>query len=586
MIRQPIVTIMGHVDHGKTLLLDKIRGSAVAAKEAGGITQAIGASIIPIETIKKICGNLLDTLKIKLTIPGLLFIDTPGHAAFVNLRKRGGNLADIAILVVNINDGIMAQTIESIEILKSYKIPFIVAANKIDMIEGWQSKKGMVMDTINQQSESTKRKFETKLYEIVGKLSELGFDSDRFDRVGDYTKQVAVVPVSAKTGEGVLELLMMIVGMAQRYLEQKLEIDASASAKGTIMELKEEKGLGTALDAIVYDGTLSVADTLVIGGLSEPVVTKVKGLFQPAALAEMREKKTKFSAVKKVAAATGVRIVVPASEGILSGMPIISAKTKKEIDAAKEEVQKEVEEVLVGTDAEGVIIKADSLGSLEALSRLLREKGIPVKRASIGPVLKKDIIDAEAEAEREPLNAVVLGFNIPMPEEALPEKIQVFANDVIYRLIEDYSFWREKRKKELEQAAVSQLVSPAKIQFLRGHVFRQSNPAVAGVEVLGGTVKPGVSLMNPEGKQIATVKELQLEQKAVGEAKKGAKVAVAMPEPVMGRQLKEGDVLFTVIPEEEFRKYKEFKQLLSEDEKEVLKEIAIVMRKKNPMWGM
>ena len=586
MIRQPIVTIMGHVDHGKTLLLDRIRGTAVAAKEAGGITQAIGASIIPIETIKKICGNLLDTLKIKLTIPGLLFIDTPGHAAFVNLRKRGGNLADIAILVVNINDGIMAQTIESIEILKSYKIPFIVAANKIDMIEGWQSKKGMVMDSINQQPEPTKRKFETKLYEIVGKLSELGFDSDRFDRVGDYTKQVAVVPVSAKTGEGVLELLMMIVGLAQRYLEQKLEIDASANAKGTIMELKEEKGLGTALDAIVYDGTLSVGDTLIIGGLSEPVVTKVKGLFQPVALAEMREKKTKFSAVKKVSAATGVRIVVPESEGILSGMPIISAKNKKEIDAAKEEVQKEVDEVLVGTDAEGVIIKADSLGSLEALSRLLKEQGIPVKRASIGPVLKKDIIDAEAEAEREPLNAVVLGFNIPKPEEALPEKIQVFANDVIYRLIEDYAAWREKRKKEIEQAAVSQLASPAKIQFLRGYVFRQSNPAVAGVEVLGGTIKPGASLMNQEGKQIATVKELQLEQKPVGEGKKGAKLSVAMPEPVMGRQLKEGDILFTVIPEEEFRKYKEFKQLLSDDEKEVLKEIAAIMRKKNPLWGM
>jgi translation initiation factor 5B len=586
MIRQPIVTIMGHVDHGKTLLLDKIRGSAVAAKEAGGITQAIGASIIPLETIKKICGNLLDTLKIKLTIPGLLFIDTPGHAAFVNLRKRGGNLADIAILVVNINDGIMAQTTESIEILKSYKIPFIVAANKIDMIEGWQSKKGGIMPDIEQQPESTKRKFETKLYEIVGKLSELGFDSDRFDRVGDYTKQVAVVPVSAKTGEGVLELLMMIVGMAQRYLEQKLEIDESGAAKGTIMELKEEKGLGTALDAIVYDGTLSVGDTIIIGGLSEPVVTKVKGLFQPVALAEMREKKTKFSAVKNVAAATGVRIVVPASEGILSGMPIISAKNKKEIEAAKEEVQKEVEEVLVGTDSEGVIIKADSLGSLEALSRLLREKGIPVKRASIGPILKKDLIDAEAEAEREPLNAVVLGFNIPMPEEALPEKIQVFANDVIYRLIEDYAFWRAKRQKEIEKAAVSELASPAKIQFLRGHVFRQSNPAVAGVEVLGGLIKPGASLMNLEGKQIATVKELQLEQEAVGEAKKGAKVAVAMPEPVMGRQLKEGDILFTVIPEEEFRKYKEFKQLLSDDEKEVLKEIAIIMRKKNPLWGM
>jgi translation initiation factor 5B len=217
---------------------------------------------------------------------------------------------------------------------------------------------------------------------------------------------------------------------------------------------------------------------------------------------------------------------------------------------------------------------------------LLREHGIPVKRASIGPVLKKDAIDAEAEAAAEPLNAAVLGFNIPMPEEALSEKIVVFTNDVIYRLIEDYRDWREKRKKELEHAAVSQLASPAKVQLLRGYVFRQSNPAVVGVEVLGGTIKPGASLMNPEGKQIATVKEVQLEQKPIGEGKKGAKVAIAMPEPVVGRQIKEGDVLFTIIPEEEFRKFKEFKQLLSDDDKEVLKEIAAIMRKKNSMWGI
>src|SRR3989344_3887759 len=223
MIRQPIVAIMGHVDHGKTTLLDTIRGSAIAAKEAGGITQAIGASIIPTSTIKQLCGPLLEKLKLSLTIPGLLFIDTPGHAAFVNLRKRGGNLADIAIVVIDVNEGMKPQTKESIEILKQYKTPFIIAANKIDLIDGFRSQKIPLIQNIESQNPDTLRKFETKVYEIVSQLFDMGLNADRFDRVSDYTKQVAIVPVSAKSNDGIPELLMMLTGLAQKYLEQKLQ---------------------------------------------------------------------------------------------------------------------------------------------------------------------------------------------------------------------------------------------------------------------------------------------------------------------------------------------------------------------------
>jgi len=141
MLRQPIITVLGHVDHGKTTLLDKIRKTAIAAKEAGGITQAIGTTEIPTNVIKTLCGKLLERFKIKLIISGLLFIDTPGHEAFTTLRKRGGSIADLAILVIDINEGIMPQTIESLEILKVSRIPFIIALNKIDRIKGWTSAK-------------------------------------------------------------------------------------------------------------------------------------------------------------------------------------------------------------------------------------------------------------------------------------------------------------------------------------------------------------------------------------------------------------------------------------------------------------
>jgi len=584
MLRQPIVTILGHVDHGKTSLLDKIRGSGVAAKEAGGITQAIGASILPLATLKAICGALLDALKLKLTIPGLLFIDTPGHAAFTNLRKRGGNLADIAVLVVDVNEGFMPQTLESIEILKNYKTPFVIAANKIDLVERWFSHKDKpLLQNLSEQDMTTIRAFETKMYALVGKLSELGLQSERFDRVEDYTKQVAIVPVSAKTGEGVPELLMVLTGLAQKFLEEHLKVDAHGQAKGTVLEVKEEKGLGKVLDVIIYDGTLKVNDTIVIGGLEKPIVTKVRALFVPAPLAEMREKKTKFQSVREVAAAMGVRISATGIEDVVAGVPLLGADAN--LEEAQQYVQKEIAEVLITTASEGVVIKADTLGSLEALSKLLQDKNISIKRASVGLIAKKDLSDAEANFEKNPLQTVILGFNIPLPAEAAGN-VKVITSDVIYRLIEEYDAWQQEQKKRVELSKMEHLVRPAKIQLLSGYVFRQSNPAVVGIEVLAGTLKPNTPLMKKDGKEVAVVKKIQQEQESVSEAKKTSRVAIALPGVIVGRQLKEGDTLYSMIPEEHFRTYKEFKEYLTTDEKELLKEIAIIMREKNPVWGV
>ncbi len=584
MIRQPIVAIMGHVDHGKTLLQDKIRGSAIAAREAGGITQAIGASIVPSPTIQKVCGPLLEKMKLKLTIPGLLFIDTPGHAAFVNLRRRGGNLADIAVLVINVMEGFMPQTLECIEILKHYKTPFIVAANKIDLLPRWRpAKDKALLQNISEQEEDAQRALDVKVYEILGKLSELGFESERFDRVSDYAKQVAIVPTSAVTGEGIPELLMMLTGLAQRFLEKGLNVTEGGPAQGTVIEIKEDKGLGKTMDVILYDGSLKANDVLVIGGLEGPITTKVKALFLPAPLQEMREKKTKFTSVKEVHAATGVKIVAPEAENVVSGMPLIG--NPKNLEEARKKVQQEVENVILETAKEGVIIKADSLGSLEALITLLKEAGIPVKHAGIGPVTKKDVSDAAANAEKNPLHSVVLGFNIPQPE-GLPDNVSVLTNTIIYRLIEDYQKWAEHRKKSIELAELDLLVRPCKIELLRGYVFRQSNPAVCGVHVLTGILKTGTPLMNAEGREITVVKGLQHEQENVEKAEKGKQVAASMPNIIIGRQVHEGDILYSAIPEEHFRKYKEFKAYLSKDEKELLKEIAQIMRKNNAVWGV
>lgn len=587
-LRSPICTVEGHVDHGKTSILDNIRGTSVAKAEAGAITQAIGASIIPLETIKKVSGKLLESLNLKLTIPGLLFIDTPGHAAFTSLRKRGGNLADIAIVVIDINEGIMPQTQEAIEILKSYKTPFIIALNKIDLIKGWKKVEGALLQKIEAQTDEVKKLVETKLYELVGSLHELGFESERFDRVQDYTKQIAMVPTSAETGDGIPELLMVITGLAQKYLGDKLECDKKAEAKGIILEVKEDKGLGKTLDVILYNGCLKTNDTIVIGSLGEPIVTKVKALLQPAPLQEMRDKRTKFSPVKEVVAATGIKISAKEIDEAVAGMPIHSALTS-DLEKVKEQVQKEVKEVLIETESDGIIVKADTLGSLEAMDNLLKEKQIPIRKATIGDISKKDVTEAESMYEKDPLQSVILGFSVKIQPDVNPKetKAKIITNDVIYKIIEDLEKWQEQEKKRQEAKELDTINRPCKLKMLgKGYIFRQNNPAVFGVEVIAGELKANTLIMKQDGSKLNEVKNIQADQKPVEKAEKGTQVAISVPGITIGRQIGETEILLSDISEEDFRKAKELKQHLSKEEKDLLKEIAEIKRKENPVWGI
>ncbi|MBI2140192.1 translation initiation factor IF-2 [Candidatus Woesearchaeota archaeon] len=584
-IRSPLCVVLAHVDHGKTSLLDQIRGSSIAAGEAGGITQAIGASMIPLDVIQKRCGKLLEALKINFTIPGLLFIDTPGHASFTSLRKRGGNLADIAILVVDINEGFMPQTIESLEILRNFKTPFIIAANKVDIIPGWKPHPEMpLMKNIAQQNPAVSGLFETKIYELVGKVSEFGFDADRFDRIDDFTKKVAIVPTSALTGEGIPELLMVLSGLAQKFLEKKLLVNIGVSGKGTILEVKEEKGLGTCLDVILYDGSLLIGDNLVVGALGKPIVTKVKSLFVPNPLAEMRDRKSKFKPVRQVTAAMGVKISAKDIDGALAGMPV-RACNEDELSAIIEELKEEVEEVLIDTAQEGIIIKAESIGSLEALEFTLKEKNIPIKKASVGDITRKDLIDAETSLPSDPQHAVILGFNVKAME-AKDSDVKVITSDIIYRLIEELDRWGLEQQRLRQSKELGSLILPFKMQILRGYVFRQSNPAVVGCEVLAGTAKAGISVMNAQGKVLAEIRSMQMEQENVEKVERGKQAAVAMDNVTVGRQIQEGDVIYSAVSEEGFRKLKGLKTLLSAEERQVLKEIAEIKRKEVPLWGI
>ena len=574
MIRQPIVILVGHVDHGKSSILEHIKGISITKGEAGGITQTLKSYNVPLLAIQHLCGDLLQTLNQNLTIPGLLFLDSPGHAAFNNMRKRGGNLADIAILVIDAKEGVKEQTLESIEILKQYKTPFIIAFNKIDQISGWRSAKTALLENIQDQIEGLQQDLDTKLYTLVGKLSEVGINAERFDRVKDYTQQVAIVPLSAKTGEGLPELFMVLTGLAQKYLEQNLETEVQGPGKGTILEVTEEEGLGVCLDVVIYDGTLKVGDTIAIGGIEKPTITKVRSLFTPE-----KNKQGKVQSVKEVHAAHGVRICAPDLKQVVGGMPLRVAN--KNTEEVAQSLQEEIQEVFIDTDDEGIVIKADTIGSLEALIGLLKKENIPIKRASIGEITKKDL--TEATAEQNPLYRVLLGFNVKAVQQ---QNLKIITHGVIYKLIEDLQEWTKEQIKNKEQQEQAELTRPCKIKLLRGCVFRQSNPAVVGVQVQVGVLKTDIVLIKEDGSTVGIVKGLQLEGKSVVEATVGQEVAISIPGVVVGRQIKEEDILLSDLTGDTFKKLKTGKNYLNEDEIDILKTIATLKRKTNPTWGM
>ncbi|HIH15351.1 MAG TPA: translation initiation factor IF-2 [Nanoarchaeota archaeon] len=570
MLRQPLVVVMGNVDHGKTKILDCIRRTAVVESEPGAITQMISSSAISVKTIQKICGDLLKNKNI--SIPGFVFIDTPGHAAFSNMRKRGGNLADIAVLVIDINEGIKPQTEECISILKKYKTPFVIALNKVDLVSSFRSaKSSFVLQAIAEQSPQVQTAIETKLYEIVGKCYELGFQADRFDRIDDYTKTVAMIPCSAKTGMGIPEVLMVLIGLAQKYLEENLKSNQDAPAKATVLEVKEEQGLGVTLDAIVYEGKIKVNDPIIIGGLNEPIVTKVRALFLP-------DEKGKFISVKEVHAAAGVKISAVDIKEVVSGMPLfVIDKNESEL---REKIQEEVDEVVIETENQGIIVKADTLGSLEALISMLKEKHIAIKKATVGNVTKKDI--AAAASSEDPYERVILCFNVKGEGEA----VKIISHNVIYQLIDDFEAWIAAEKKKEEQKELLGLIRPAKIKYLRGCTFRQNNPCVIGVEILQGTLRPDTDLIKENGDLLGHIKTVEYERESIAVAEKGKQVAISLPGVTAGRQIHEEEIYYVDMNEENFRRLKEFKKLLLPEEIHVLKELAEIKRKANNFWGV
>jgi len=575
-IRQPIITIAGHVDHGKTTILDSIRGTAITKKEAGGITQKISFTKVPVKNIKTRCPDI-EKNKIKLDFPGFLFIDTPGHAAFSNLRKRGGNLADLAILVIDINEGIMPQTVEVLELLKLNKTPFIVALNKIDNISGWVKQSKNIKDNIQMQSANTKQQFQEKLLTIIGSLYHHKFNAKPFYEITDFTKQIALVPCSGKTGEGISSLIMNLCGISQKFLKKQLKL--KNKPKGVILEIKKEKTMQYA-EAILYDGTLHHTDQIAIASFNEPIITKIR------VLEEIKPISTKFQPSQNTIAANGIRMQLINSQEILPGMPFTIFENN--LEKLKREFKKEITEK-IKTDKQGIIIKADSLGSLEALITLLKQEKINIIKAGIGKINKKDILSAQTNLKEDPINAIILGFNTEIDEEIKEmntSKIKIITEEVIYKLIEELQEFRKEKENEIKRQKLIELATICKLTILHQYIFHNSNPAIFGVRVEAGKIKHNISLINENGESIAKIKDIQENQKKIQEATQGMEVAIALPGINFERQIKEINTLYSDLSEKQFKEFKQNKDLLTTNEIQTLQKIAEIKRKQKPTWGV
>lgn len=577
------MAVLGHVDSGKTSLLDKIRGTGVQGREAGGITQHIGASFLPVDVIEEKCGHLYNRLKGEQSIPGILVIDTPGHEVFKNLRSRGGSAADIAILMIDAARGFQPQTRESVDILQRQKVPFVIALNKCDQISGWQNHNTpFITKSVKLQNTYVRKDLDAKIYDVVGTLSVLGYRSEAFYRIKDYKSEVAIIPISARTGVGIPELLTVLVALTQQYMKARLERE-DRQPRGIVLESNHETGLGQTANVILIDGSIQHDDTIVVARRDGIIVTKPKAILLPRPLDEMRDPRDKFVAVDSVEAAAGLKIASPDLDGVLPGSTLYVARNKDDIDRYAAEIQSDLKSVFVDTETRGVTLKCDTIGSLEAMGQMLGERGIQIARGDIGAVNHHDIMEARAVKELDRRLGVVLAFNVRILPDAIRESeighVRVFSGDVIYKLIDDYAQWVAEDTKHEEDAIFSEITPLAKFTFLKGYVFRNNNPAIFGIRIDAGVLRLRVPIMNSKGRKIGRIHQIQHNGKTVSEAVAGQEVACSIREATIGRQLFEENVYYTLPNSREAKNLMvRFNDRLSDDQRDALDHIIKVQR--------
>lgn len=558
-LRAPVICVLGHVDTGKTKILDKLRRTNVQDGEAGGITQQIGATNVPFNAIKESTKMCKEFQKAELKLPGMLIIDTPGHESFSNLRSRGSSLCDMAILVVDIMHGLEPQTIESINLLKQRKTPFVIALNKIDRLYQWKPMPQTdVSNVIKKQTSQCKSEFDERSRMVITEMAEQGLNTALFYENKNPKEYISLIPTSAHSGDGMGNLIALICSLCQTLLAKRLAY--SEELQATAMEVKALPGLGTTVDVILVNGKLKEGDTVIVPGTEGPIVTQIRGLLMPQPMKELRVK-SQWEHHKEVKAAQGVKIIAKDLDHALAGLPVYSANKDDEIEYYKEELSVALKEVLgsIRLAERGVFVQASTLGSMEALLEFLRTSKIPYAGINIGPVHKKDIMKASVMLEHDSQYAVILAFDVKVEREAqdLADSLNVtiFTADIIYHLFDKFTAYRDELKKKKQEEFKHIAVFPCKLRVLPNCIFNSRDPIVCGVSVESGFVKVGTPICIPSQQflDIGHVSSIENNNKPVDIARKGMEVcikieAVSGDSPKMfGRHFDHTDLLYSKI---------------------------------------
>uniref|UniRef100_A0A672RVL1 Eukaryotic translation initiation factor 5B n=1 Tax=Sinocyclocheilus grahami TaxID=75366 RepID=A0A672RVL1_SINGR len=538
-LRSPVVCVLGHVDTGKTKILDKLRHTHVQDSEAGGITQQIGATNVPLETILEQTKMVKNFDKENVKVPGMLIIDTPGHESFSNLRNRGSSLCDISILVVDIMHGLEPQTIESINLLKEKKCPFIVALNKIDRLYDWKKSPDTdVVATLKKQKKNTKDEFDERAKAVIVEFAQQGLNAALFYENKDPRTFVSLVPTSAHSGDGMGNLIALLVELTQTMLARRLAHCDELRAQ--VMEVKALPGMGTTIDVILINGCLREGETIIVPGVDGPIITQIRGLLLPPPLKELRVKNP-YEKHKEVSTAQGVKILGKDLEKTLAGLPLLVAHKEDEIPVLKDELIRELKQTLnsIKLEEKGVYVQASTLGSLEALLEFLRTSKVPYAGINIGPVHKKDVMKASTMLEHDPQYAVILAFDVKIERDSqeLADSlgVRIFSAEIIYHLFDAFTKYREDYKKQKQDEFKHIAVFPCKLRILPQFIFNSRDPIVMGVIVEAGVLRTGTPVCVPSKGfvDIGIVTGIEINHKSVDSAKKGQEICVKI-EPIPG----------------------------------------------------
>ena len=538
-LRSPILCVLGHVDTGKTKILDKIRRTNVQDGEAGGITQQIGATYMPIEDIRTKTAELNKDLKLDLKVPGLLVIDTPGHESFTNLRSRGSGLCDISILVIDIMHGLEPQTIESINLLRSRKTPFIVAMNKVDRLYDWKvCKNAPFRKALAAQKRYVIEEFENRCQSILGELMAQGLNASLYYENEDFRKVVSVVPTSAHSGEGIPDLLLLSVQMTQELMTKKIMY--SSAFECTCLEVKSVEGLGTTIDVILINGVIKDSDTIVVCGTKGAIVTKVRALLTPRGMRDIRVKND-YQKNKEIKAAMGIKVAAQNMENAVAGTNVLVYRKEEgdNLEELKMTVQEELDAMLsrVSVDGRGVYVQASTLGALEALLEFLKESKIPVSAVSIGPVFKKDVMRASVMLEHQVEYATILAFDVKVDKDATALAtelgVKIMTAEIIYHLFDQFTLYLKQIKEQRRNEASGEAVFPVCLAIKSDCIFMKKAPIVLGCDVIDGILKIGTPICVPDIKNedgeplmIGKVSSIEKDHVETNMVKKGNAVAV------------------------------------------------------------